>query len=72
MLGEGMKVRFVPYYEFRVRDDDAETRQKTITGTIVYINWEHQFFVVEYGDKKLKESFKFHQIGREVKICGRY
>ena len=74
MIGEGMKVRFVPCFDIRRTDDMAEIRSKTVTGTISYINWEHKMFLVEYpsGGTTQRESFKFWQIGSEVQLCGRF
>lgn len=70
MIGEGTKVRFIPCYE-TTQLSPEEKASKYVTGTIVYINWEHKLFMVEYGNPKQKESFKFWQIGNEVKLCGR-
>ena len=72
MIGEGMKVRFVPLFNRAEHDSQAETRAKSITGKIVYINWEHKFFMVEYGcgDSKQRESFKFFEIGERVSVIG--
>ena len=71
MIGEGRKVRFTPCYETRSYDS-GELTDKSVTGKIIYINWEHKMFTVEYGNPKMKESFKFWQIGSEVQLCGRF
>lgn len=70
MLGEGMKVRFVPFYNLSQHLTNDDNWRNAITGTIIYINWEHHFFTVEYSQNQ-RENFKFHQIGNEVRICGR-
>ena len=70
MIGEGMKVRFVPHLDINQIASKQENWSRAVTGTICYINWEHKFFLVEYGEAKQKECFKFWQIGAEVKLCG--
>lgn len=72
MIGEGMKVRFCPMIDRGLLDSEAELRAKSITGTIVYINWEHKYFMVEFpcGDSKQRESFKFFEIGERVSVIG--
>ena len=72
MIGIGMKASFVPAFV------PGELWQKTlnpseiVTGKIVYINWEHKYFTVEFkcGDTTQREAFKFFQIGTAVKIIG--
>lgn len=72
MIGEGMKVRFVPYYAYSQIASTEENWRNAVTGTICYINWEHKYFTVEYdcGGTIQKESFKFWEIGKAVKLCG--
>lgn len=71
MIGEGMQVRFVPHFNRGAVDSPDELRAKTISGKIVYINWEHKVFWVEfYAGTKQREAFKFCQIGKDVTICG--
>lgn len=74
MIGEGMKVRFIPSFAQSRVDDEAEKRRKTVTGTITYINWEHKIFWCEFecGNTKLTEAFKLCDIGTEVQLCGRF
>lgn len=72
MIGIGMKVSFVPAFvpgsQNWIKPDPSEI----VTGTIVYIHWEHKYFTVEFkcGDTMQRESFKFFQIGKSVKIRG--
>lgn len=40
------------------------------TGTVVYVNENHKWFSVEYGNPKARDSFKFCEIGKEVKVIG--
>ena len=72
MIGIGMKTRFVPYCNIRDHDTDLDWRAKSITGTIVSINWEHKHFNVEYqcGSSKQQECFKFFEIGERVSVIG--
>ena len=72
MIGEGMKVRFVPMFNRGALDSEEEIRSKSITGTIVYISWEHKYFTVEFkcGDSIQRESFKFFEIGERVSVIG--
>ena len=66
------KVQFDPFKEctgFASEDN----RGKLVTGTVVFVNYEHQWFSVEYecGGVKQWTSFKFCQIGKDVFICGK-
>ena len=72
MIGIGMKVRFVPHFNCGLMDSQEELEPNTITGKIIYINWEHKCFAVEFkcGDTIQHESFKFCQIGSAVKVRG--
>lgn len=70
----GTKVTFVPFIE--------DTRPKTIneirsarrkaSGTVIYINKPHKYFTVEFiwHGMKMRESFKFCDIGEVVVIDG--
>ena len=64
MIGEGMKVRFVPVAQIC----DGDKHKGSTTGTVVYIKWKHKYFTVEYECEKVKqrESFKFDQVGKDV------
>lgn len=39
-----------------------------VEGTITYVNHKHNWFSVEYGDRKAKTSFNFGDIGHTVMI----
>ena len=68
MVEVGQKVRFDA---FGFMDNQGILREHLYTtGTVVYVNEEHKWFSVEYGDPKALTSFKFCEIGSEVKICG--
>lgn len=63
----GQTVRFDPFEDitgFGANDN----RGNYVTGTVVMVNKPHKWFSVEHGN--LRTSFKFSQIGREVKVCG--
>lgn len=66
MISVGQKVRFKPLADVRCHGvtviDDA------VVGTVVMINYEHNWFSVEYGDAKMRTSFKFDDIGDKVHI----
>lgn len=65
----GQKVRFDPYIEVKGFASELN-RGNTVTGTVVYINAAHKWFSVLWGDNKLRASFGFFDIGKEVRICG--
>lgn len=73
MIGEGMKVQFVPSFAQSKIDTPEEAWAKHVTGTIIFVNWEHRVFFVEYyaGDTRQVETFQFFDIGKSVKILGR-
>ena len=47
-----------------------DIRGNLVAGKVVYVNYGHEWFSVEYGDPKMRTSFKFCDIGKAVKICG--
>ena len=65
----GQKVRFDPFKE-TTGFASEDHRNNPVTGTVVMINEPHQWFSVEYGNPKMRTSFKFCQIGKDVLICG--
>ena len=76
MIDIGHKVRFIPNWNEGMHDDEAEKREKTVTGKVIYVNRQNSIFVVEYscGGTKQRKTFKFSQIGEDVHIVrgGRY
>ena len=69
MVEVGQKVRFDPFDA--IKGFMAEDNRGTVTtGTVVYVNKQHKWFSVEYGNPKMRTSFKFYEIGKTVKICG--
>lgn len=69
MIKVGQKVRFDPFKELKGFGAE-DNRGKMVTGTVVMVNYEHKWFSVEYGDPKMRTSFKFCDIGSVVKVCG--
>ena len=63
----GRKVRFDPFLYNQGQLGDL-LRGDEVTGTIVYVNYDHGWFSVEYGN--LRTSFNFTDIDRTVTICG--
>lgn len=41
-----------------------------VTGKVVEVNYAHKWFSVEYGCPALRTSFKFSDIGKEVRVYG--
>ena len=69
MIQVGQKVKFDPFAEV-MGVGVLENRGNYVTGTVVGVYPRGQWFSVEYGDPKTRTSFKFCDIGKEVKICG--
>lgn len=69
MVSVGDKVRFDPF-ETITGFGSSDNRGKKVTGTVVMVNHEHQWFSVEYkcGGTKQLTSFKFCEIGKAVKV----
>jgi hypothetical protein len=72
MLGEGMKVRFVPNFADSEKFTPGERRAAQITGEIVFINYEHGNFCVEFdtNGSKQRETFLFRDVGQAVSVIG--
>ena len=73
MVKVGQKVQFDPLSGnkfFGIKDLPL----KEVTATVVYVNEPHQWFTAEYtgvfGDK-IRTAFKFWDIGKTVKVCGK-
>lgn len=41
-----------------------------VLGEVVYVNYKHRWFSVEYGEPKARTSFNFADIGKGVMILG--
>lgn len=67
-IAPGRKVRFDPFDTARFYGI-GEVRG-LVTGTIVKVYPEHQWFSVVYGEPKQRISFKFCDVGERVKLIG--
>ena len=65
-----MEARFIPSFDIKQTKGWSEQGLRTVTGTVVYINWEHRYFTCEFecGRSKMRESFKFAEEGQTVKL----
>lgn len=68
MIVVGEKVVFDPFQHDKGADI-GHYRQR-ITGEVVEVNYRHKWFLVEYGCPALRTSFKFCDIGTEVRVYG--
>ena len=64
----GQKVRFDPFATDMCHNI-GEIRCEVV-GIIVEIHKGHKWFGVEYGDQKLRTSFKFCEVGKTVILGG--
>lgn len=62
----GQKVRFNPYRFTGFASCDY--RDKTVRGTVIYVNERNKWFSVEFGKPKLRTSFHFCDIGHGVQV----
>ncbi len=68
MIAVDDKVRFDPFAT--VMGFGVEDHRQTVTGTVVAVNYGHKWFSVEYGCPAMRTSFKFTEIGKDVKVVG--
>ena len=66
----GMKVRFDPFAQVNFNGSN-DLRGHYVTGTVVSVNRQHRWFLVEYGNPKQRTSFTFADVGSVVKVCGK-
>lgn len=68
MIEVGQKVRFDA---FSAMSSQGSIREHLYTkGTVVYVNEKHKWFSIEYGKHKARDSYKFCDIGKAVKVIG--
>ena len=67
-IAPGRKVQFDPFAE--ASGYGVESIRGLVTGTIVDVYPEHQWFSVEFGDPKQRISFKFCDVGELVMFVG--
>lgn len=65
MIQVGQKVRFDAFENIK---RSVERIKEITVGTVVYVNERHKWFSVQYGENQ-RTSFKFTEIGKNVKIC---
>lgn len=65
----GTKVRFNPFRGIRL--SGFVPNQDLVTGTVIELHEDHNWFAVEYelGNEKLRTSFNYADIGETVKLC---
>lgn len=68
MITVDTKVRFDPFEKMTGFSSELN-RGQMVTGKVVYVNYPHRWFSVEYGNKQ-RTSFQFSAIGKEVKVVG--
>ena len=64
MIKLGQKVRFDPLEGMLFYG--ADSFRTTVTGVITAIYKAHRWFLVEYGEKKIRMAFKFDDVGETV------
>lgn len=70
MVVVGQKVKFDPFAHITFQGI-ADLRDENVTGTVVYVNYEHRWFSVEYGENPTQRtSFNFSDIGKAVAVLG--
>ena len=67
-IAAGRKVRFDPFET--ASGYGVEVIRGMVTGTIVNVYPEHQWFSVVYGEPKQRISFKFSDVGKSVMFVG--
>ena len=67
-IAPGRKVQFNPFET--ATGYGVEEIRGLVTGTIVKVYPEHQWFLVAFGNPKQRISFKFCDIGERVKLIG--
>lgn len=68
MVVVGQKVVFDPFLHIQSHAD-GELRG-CVRGEVVEVNYAHKWFSVEYGCPAMRASFKFCDIGKEVRVYG--
>lgn len=68
----GKKASFIPCALTDNRSGNTCEYGITVTGTITYVNEEHNYFTITYQlyGETFRESFKPSQIGKEVTVRG--
>ena len=69
MIAVDDKVHFDPFKAITGFASD-DCRGNIVTGTVVAVNYGNKWFSVEYGCPAMRTSFKFADIGKDVKVVG--
>lgn len=71
MIGIDMLAWFIPSF---VPSEVSQEEQKAlrVRGRIVYVNYAHKYFTVEWedGGNTFRESFNFSDCGKSVRVRG--
>ena len=72
MIGIDMKAWFVPAHMDSPVLTNQERKALTVMGDIIYVNYAHKTFTVEFpaGRKLLRETFNFSDCGKTVAVRG--
>lgn len=67
MVRLGQKVEFNPLHGIRLYGDICT---ELVTGTVIFINEEKRWFMVEYDNNgiRLKIGFHFNDIGKNIEL----
>lgn len=68
IISIGQKVQFDPWED--IKGIGIKEVRKIVTGTVIAIYPKHQWFLVEYGEHKVRTGFKFCDIGDGVNVLG--
>lgn len=66
MVEVGQKAVFDPFAHVQEHADGCY--RGLVTGEVVEVNYAHKWFSVEYGSPAMRTSFKFADIGKDVKV----
>lgn len=69
MVVVGQVVEFDPM-AFCIGSGADYYRGDVVLGEVVYVNYKHRWFSVEYGEPKARASFNFVDIGKDVMVLG--
>lgn len=72
MISVDMRAWFVPAHMNSELLTEEERRERTVKGHVVYVNYAHKIFAVEYNENgtPLKECFNFADCGKTVTVRG--
>lgn len=68
MVKVGQEVKFDPFLHLHFYGAAAYSGSY-VSGKVVYVNQDHRWFSVQYGELKMRTSFCFSDIGKDVTVC---